>query len=69
MNKEYYTFKEIDDIEEKLIEMVGVEELYNAMSKWLGYEKLEQFLRDYCMDWNIQLDEEEEDEEVEEDEE
>ena len=67
MNKEYYTFEEIDNIEEKLIDMVGINELYNAMSKWLGYEKSEQFLRDYCMDWDIQLDEE--DEEVEEDEE
>ena len=68
MNKEYYTFEEIDNMEEKLIDMVGVEELYNGVSAWLGYEKLEQFLRDYCMDWDIQLDEEE-DEEVEEDEE
>lgn len=58
MNKEYYTFKEIDNIEEQLIDMVGVEELYTAMSKWLGYEKLEQFLRDYCTDCDIQLDEE-----------
>lgn len=58
MNKNYYTFEEIDNIEEKLIEMVGVEELYNGVSAWLGYEKLEQFLRDYCMDWDIQLDEE-----------
>lgn len=66
MNKEYYTFKEIDNIEEELIDMVGVEELYNGVSAWLGYEKLEKFLRDYCMDWDIQLDEEE-DEEVGED--
>ena len=58
MNKEYYTFEEIDNIEEKLIDMVGVDELYNAMSKWLGYEKLEQFLVDYCRDHDIQLDEE-----------
>lgn len=64
MNKNYYTFGEIDNIEEKLIDMVGVDELYTAMSKWLGYEKLEQFLRDYCRDYDIQLDEEvEEDEE------
>ena len=68
MNKEYYTFEEIDNLEEKLIDMVGCEELYNAVSIWLGYEKLEKFLRDYCMDWDIQLDEED-DEEVEEDEE
>lgn len=67
MNKEYYTFEELDGIEEELIEMMGVDELYTAMSKWLGYEKLEQFLRDYCTDCDIQLDEE--DEEVEEDEE
>lgn len=58
MNKEYYTFKEIDNIEEKLIDMVGVDELYIAMSKWLGYEKLEQFLKDFCHDYDIQLDEE-----------
>ena len=58
MNKNYYTFGEIDNIEEKLIDMVGVDELYTAMSKWLGYEKLEQFLRDYCRDYDIQLDEE-----------
>ena len=58
MNKEYYTFEEIDNIEEKLIDMVGVNELYTAMSKWLGYEKLEQFLVDYCRDHDIQLDEE-----------
>lgn len=58
MNKEYYTFEEIDDIEEQVIEMVGVDELYAAMSKWLGYEKLEQFLTDYCRDHDIQLDEE-----------
>lgn len=58
MNKEYYTFEEIDNIEEQLIEMVGVDELYTAMSKWLGYEKLEQFLVDYCRDHDIQLDEE-----------
>ena len=64
MNKNYYTFGEIDNIEEKLIDMVGVDELYTAMSKWLGSEKLEQFLRDYCRDYDIQLDEEvEEDEE------
>ena len=58
MNKEYYTFEEIDNIEEELIDMVGVNELYNAMSKWLGYEKLEQFLVDYCRDHDIQVDEE-----------
>ena len=58
MNKEYYTFKEIDNIELQLVEAVGVDELYTAMSKWLGYEKLEQFLRDYCRDYDIQLDEE-----------
>ena len=64
MNKNYYTFGEIDNIEEELIDMVGIDELYTAMSKWLGYEKLEQFLRDYCRDYDIQLDEEvEEDEE------
>lgn len=63
MNKNYYTFEEIDNIEEELIDMVGVDELYTAMSKWLGYEKLEQFLRDYCRDHDIQLDEEVEDDE------
>ena len=40
MNKNYYTFEEIDNIEEELIDMVGIDELYTAMSKWLGYEKL-----------------------------
>lgn len=58
MNKEYYTFEELDDIELQLIETMGVNELYTAMSKWLGYEKLEQFLKDYCRDYDIQLDEE-----------
>lgn len=58
MKKEYYTFEELDDIEEELIDMVGVDELYTAMSKWLGYEKLEQFLKDFCRDYDIQLDEE-----------
>ena len=58
MNKNYYTFEELDGIELQLIEMMGVEELYNSMSKWLGYEKLEQFLADYCRDHDIQLDEE-----------
>lgn len=58
MNKEYYTFKEIDNIEEELIDMMGVDELYTAMSKWLGYEKLGQFLKDFCRDYDIQLDEE-----------
>lgn len=58
MNKKYYTFGEIDDIELQLIETVGVDELYTAMSKWLGYEKLEQFLKDYCRDHGIQVDEE-----------
>ena len=67
MNKEYYTFEEIDNIEEELIDMVGVEELYNGVSAWLGYEKLEQFLKDFCRDYDIQLDEEEDEEEVEED--
>ena len=64
MNKEYYTFEELDNIEEQLIDMVGVDEVYTAMSKWLGYEKLGQFLKDFCRDYDIQLDEEvEEDEE------
>lgn len=64
MNKEYYTFEELDDIELQLIETMGVKELYTAMSKWLGYEKLGQFLKDFCRDYDIQLDEEvEEDEE------
>lgn len=58
MNKNYYTFGELDDIELQLIEMMGVEELYNAISKWLGYEKLEQFLKDFCRDHDIQLDKE-----------
>ena len=58
MNKDYYTFEELDGIEEQLIDMVGVDELYTAMSKWLGYEKLEQFLKDFCRDYDIQLDEE-----------
>ena len=58
MNKDYYTFEELDGIELQLIDMVGVDEVYTAMSKWLGYEKLEQFLRDYCRDYDIQLDEE-----------
>ena len=63
MNKNYYTFEEIDNIEEELIDMVGVDELYTAMSKWLGYNKLEQFLKDFCRDHDIQLDEEVEDDE------
>lgn len=58
MNKEYYTFEEIDNIEEELIDTVGCEELYNAVSRWLGYNKLEQFLKDFCRDYDIQLDEE-----------
>ena len=58
MNKEYYTFEELDDMEEELIDMVGVDELYTAMSKWLGYEKLESFLKDFCRYHDIQLDEE-----------
>lgn len=64
MNKKYYTFEELDDIELQLIDMMGVDALYTAMSKWLGYEKLGQFLKDFCRDYDIQLDEEvEEDEE------
>lgn len=58
MNKEYYTFEELDDIELQLIEIMGVDELYTAMSKWLGYEKLEQFLKDFCRDHDIELDQE-----------
>lgn len=58
MKKEYYTFEELDDIELQLIDMVGVDELYTAMSKWLGYEKLEQFLKDMCRYYDIELDEE-----------
>lgn len=58
MNKNYYTFEELDGIELQLIEMMGVDELYTAMSKWLGYEKLGQFLKDFCRDYDIQLDEE-----------
>lgn len=56
MNKKYYSFGELDNIEEQLIDMVGVEELYTALSKWLGYEKLEKFLKDYCRDYDIELD-------------
>lgn len=58
MNKEYYTFEELDDIELQLIETMGVDEVYTAMSKWLGYDKLGQFLKDFCRDYDIQLDEE-----------
>ena len=58
MNKEYYTFEELDGIELQLIEIMGVDELYTAMRKWLGYEKLEQFLKDFCRDYDIELDEE-----------
>ena len=63
MNKNYYTFEEIDNIEEELIDMVGFEKLYNAVCTWLGYDKLQKFLRDYCRDYDIQLDEEVEDDE------
>lgn len=58
MNKKYYTFGELDDIESQLIDMMGFDTLYTAMSKWLGYEKLESFLKDFCRDYDIQLDEE-----------
>lgn len=67
MSKDYYTFKEIDDIELQLIETVGVDALYTAIHKWMGYEKLENFLRDYCSDHDIQVDDD--DEEVGENEE
>jgi hypothetical protein len=58
MNKEHYEFKEIDDIEETVINLLGVEEVYNNLSKWLGYETLEKFLRDLCRDYDIDIDEE-----------
>lgn len=56
MNKEYYTFGKIDDIELQLIEMLGVEELYKNITKWLGYDKLEAFLKDLCRDYDINID-------------
>ena len=58
MNKNYYTFEEIDDIELQLIETLGVENVYNTLVKWLGYDKLEEFLRDLCCDYDINVDEE-----------
>lgn len=58
MEKDYYTFEELDNIEEQLLNMVGSEELYIAVSKWLGYEKLGEFMKDYCRDYDIELDSE-----------
>jgi hypothetical protein len=56
-------FKKIDELEEKLIDLLGFEELYNAVSKWLGYGKLEEILTDICNDYDIPTGEEEENEE------
>lgn len=58
MDKDYYSFGELDDIELQVIETLGVKEVYNNLSKWLGYEKLEDFLRDLCRDYEINVDEE-----------
>lgn len=58
MKKDYYTFEELDSIEEQLFNMVGSEELYTAVSKWLGYDKLGEFMKDYCRDYDIELDSE-----------
>lgn len=63
MNKNYYTFEEIDRIELQLIEMLGVEEVYNNLVKWLGYYKLEEFLKDLCRDYDIKIEEEMEEDE------
>lgn len=57
MNKEYYKFEEIDNIELQVIEMLGVENVYNALVKWLGYDKLKGFLKDLCRDYDIKIDE------------
>ena len=52
-------FKQINELEEKLIDLLGFEELYNAVSKWLGYGKLEEILIDICNDYDIPTGEEE----------
>ena len=56
MNKNYYSFEELDSIELQLIEMLGVKIVYSQLVKWLGYEKLEAFLRDICCDCAIEID-------------
>jgi hypothetical protein len=61
-------FKQINELEEKLIDLLGFEELYNAVSKWLGYGKLEEILADICNDYDIPTGEEEEEEEDDDDE-
>lgn len=58
MNKNYYTFEELDNMEEQLIDLVGFPRLYQALSQWLGYEMLGEFMKDYCRDHDIQVDEE-----------
>lgn len=58
MNKKYYSFEELDNIEATLIDTLGVEEVYKNLTKWLGYETLGEFLSDLCRDYDINVDEE-----------
>lgn len=58
MNKKYYTFEELDSIELQIINMLGVEEVYKNIVKWLGYETLGEFLRDLCRNYDIEINEE-----------
>ena len=58
MNKNYYSFKEINNIEETVLQKLGVEEVYNNLVKWLGYDQFEKFLRDLCRNFDINIDEE-----------
>lgn len=60
-------FNEINELEEKLIDLLGFEELYNAVSKWLGYGKLEEILIDIATDYDIPTGEEEEESEEDND--
>ena len=58
MNKKYYTFEELDKIQEQLEEEIGSESLFDNIMCWLDVDTRQDFFKDMCRDYDIELDEE-----------
>lgn len=56
MNKKYYTMEELDNIEERLVEQIGKESLFDNIMCWLDVDTRRDFFKDMCRDYDIELD-------------
>ena len=51
------TYEKIDELEEQLIELLGVEELLNALTRAMSYDEKEDYFNYICRMYDVDVEE------------